>query len=175
MSDYGRQTGPDQLEFRRRFAADIETVWAFLTDPAKRETWFCGGVTEPRAGGRIVFDFDHRKLSERPPPDKYAHDAVTCFEGEVLVYAPPHKLAFSWPEADGEGSRVEITLTETGRGETELHLVHSGLGTREYRIGASAGWHAHFDLLADIAAGREPRDFWDRHMALEDEYGERDA
>ena len=172
MSEDGRLTGPGTLEFRRSFAADIDTVWQFLTDPEKRKTWFCGGETGTARGEEIVFDFDHRRLSNSPAPEKYRDQETARFTGEILEYDPPHRLSFTWPDANGEGSKVEIVLSEAAGGGTDLHLVHSQLGTAEYRIGALAGWHAHFDLLEDIVAGREVRDFWTAHTALEDRYRE---
>ena len=172
MNANGKLIGPDTLAFERLFDARRDKVWQFLVDGDKRARWFCGGQTEPRVGGKIVFDFDHSRISSSPPPEKYAHEATACFEGEVLEWEPPTRLAFTWPEANGEGSKVEITLSEAEGGGTLLQLVHSGLTTPEYRAGALSGWHAHFNLLDDIFAGRETRDFWIEHSALEEHYAQ---
>ncbi|KWV95829.1 SRPBCC family protein [Erythrobacter sp. AP23] len=172
MNDYGRLVDANTIQFRRHFDADVETVWAFLIDPEKRKLWFCGGETDARVGGRIVFEFDHRRLSDTPPPEKYADQETARFEGEILACEPLRRLVFTWPEEEGEGTRVEIDLSKADGGGTDLVLTHRGLGSAEFRIGALAGWHAHFDLLDDIFAGIDPRDFWTRHMALEDHYGE---
>ena len=174
MSDYGMLTGPGRLEFRRRFSADIERVWEYLIDPKLRMTWFCGGHTDRHTGGRIEFDFDHSRISDRPPPEKHDEDSKATFEGEILEYEPRRRLAFTWPEVSGvNGTRVVIELTETGDGEVELHLVHEGLSIPDYRNGAIAGWHTHFDLLDDLLSGRERRDFWKRHEELEQNYADR--
>lgn len=173
MTDYARLVDGSTIEFRRHFEADASRVWKFLTDPEKRERWFCGGEVEPRKGGKIVFDFDHRRLSNSPPPEKYADEEQAYYEGEVLVYDPPYRLAFTWPEEYGEGTRVEIELTEAIGGGTDMVLVHRKLANRKFRIGAMAGWHAHFDLLEDALSGRSVRDFWPHHMALEGEYESR--
>jgi uncharacterized protein YndB with AHSA1/START domain len=173
MSEHGRLVDVATIEFRRRLPADIDTVWSFFTDPAKRAKWFCGGATADHPGGAIVFDFDHRKLSKRPPPEKYADSQTACFEGTVLEYDSPHRLVFDWPgEGDSDRSRVEITLTAIDPATTEMVLRHAGLEKPDYLIGGLAGWHAHLDMLADLLAGRNPIDFWPRHIALEDDYSE---
>lgn len=173
MNDYGRQTGTQELEFNRRFDASAEKVWQFLVDPEKRKLWFCGGSTDDHAGGKIVFEFDHRRLSESAPPEKYANEEVATHHGKILEYDPPHRLAFTWFESAGsEASTVEITLKPVGSDATELHLVHKGVAGRDMLIGVLAGWHGHFDLLDEVLAGDRKTDFWLRDQQLEAEYSE---
>lgn len=171
MDKEGKLVDGATLQFDRHFAADVETVWSYLVDPAKREKWFCGGSTGSAVGEEIVFDFDHRRLSSKPAPEKYKDEATARFAGEILEYDPPNRLAFTWPDEYGEGTKVEITLSEAEDGGTHLRLIHSQLGNRDYRIGALAGWHAHFDLLDDLLAGQPTREFWDTHVSLEQHYG----
>ena len=171
MSDYGKLTGPGRLEFRREFAADIETVWQFLVDPEKRKLWFCAGRTDDFVGGKLVFDFDHSRLSDRAPPSQYADEHKVVHEAEILQIDPPHRLVFDWFESAGEEvSKVDITLKSLGDERTELHLVHTGLNERQITIGVLAGWHGHFDLLVEVLAGPRKTDFWDRDQELEAEY-----
>ncbi|MBV7267255.1 SRPBCC family protein [Erythrobacter ani] len=171
MTDYGKQTGPTQLEFTRMFDASPAKVWEFLVDGEKRKLWFCGGSTADRPGGRIVFDFDHRRLSDRSPPKKYASEEVVTHFGEVITYDPPRHLVFTWFEAEGEGeSTVDISLRESEAGKTELLLVHTGVAGRDMLIGVLAGWHSHFDLLAEVLTGQRTTDFWVRDTELEEEY-----
>ena len=173
MSDYGKLLGPGTLEFRRHFDAEIDKVWQFIVDPEKRKLWFCGGSTDDHVGGKIVFEFDHRRLSESGPPERYADENVVTHHGEILEYEAPNRLAFTWFESAGaESSKVEISLKSVDGG-TELHLVHSGIEGRDMLIGVFAGWHGHFDLLAEVLSGARQSDFWDRHNALEEEYAER--
>lgn len=174
MTDYGRQIGPGSLEFNRHFDADIETVWQFLVDPEKRKLWFCGGRTDDHVGGKIVFDFDHSRLSDSKPPEKYAGEDTATHHGEITQFDPPHLFAFTWFESAGaEASTVEIALTEAGEGGTELHLVHHGVAGRDMLIGVFAGWHGHFDLMREVMAGPRKTDFWIRDAELEEEYDER--
>ncbi|MBD2842021.1 SRPBCC family protein [Erythrobacter rubeus] len=174
MSDYGRQTGPAQVEFTRIFDAAPARVWEFLVDGEKRKLWFCGGSTDDHAGGEIVFEFDHRRLSDRDPPEKYASEEIATHRGRIIEYCPPHRLVFTWFEAEGEGeSTVDITLRETDGGKTELHLVHTGLAGRDMLVGVLAGWHGHFDLLCEVVNGPRKSDFWARDGQLEKEYAAR--
>ena len=171
MSDYGRQTGPEQLEFQRTFDAPIEKVWEFLVDPAKRALWFCGGSTDDRAGGEIVFEFDHRRLADSDPPEKYASEEVATHRGEILEYDPPRRFCFTWFESAGsQSSQVEITLRAVGDAQTALNLVHKGVSGREMLVGVLAGWHGHFDLLSEVLSGERRTDFWIRDQQLESEY-----
>jgi uncharacterized protein YndB with AHSA1/START domain len=167
MTNTGAITGPARVEFKRIFPASPEELWAYFVEDEKRKKWFCGGNLEPHTGGTIVFDFDHRRLSDNPPPAKYAEQNMVRLVGEIVLWEPPERLAFSWPEADGKTStRVTILLRPANTG-TQLHLVHEHLELEEHRLGAAAGWHTHLDLLDDILAGRPARDFWLRHAEVE--------
>ena len=168
MSDYGKLLGPGKLEFSRVFDADIEKVWQFIVDPEKRKLWFCGGSTDQHVGGEIVLEFDHRRLSESAPPDKYASEETSIHRGEILVYDPPHKLSFAWFESEG-GGVVEITLAATN-GRTELLLVHTGIEGQDVLVSGLAGWHGHLDLMGEVLSGQRATDFWVRDQELEAEY-----
>jgi len=174
MSEYGKLLGPGKLEFRRNFDADIEKVWQFLVDPEKRKLWFCGGSTGDAVGGTIVFDFDHRRLSESPAPAKYAEEETVTHYGEILEYDPPNCLAFDWFEnGHEERSTVRIVLNACEDGSTDLHLVHDGLAGRDVIISVLAGWHGHFELLREVLSGPRQTDYWVLSMRLEAEYEER--
>lgn len=174
MTDYGKQTGPQQIEFTRTFNAGIEKVWQFFVDPDKRKLWFCGGLTDERVGGEIVLEFDHRRLSESDPPEKYADQEVATHRGKILEYDPPRRLAFTWFESAGaDASTVEITFTPVASSKTELHLLHKGVVGRDILVGVLAGWHGHFDLLAEVLVADRKTDFWVRDQKLESEYAEK--
>src|SRR5690606_31383470 len=94
---------------------------------------------EPREGGHCV---------EWGPHD------FRCDWGRVLVWDPPHHLAFAWqiapdrtPHPDPAGaSRVEVRFGSEGQG-TLVTLIHDGFdrhgaGGAEYREGlaAESGW-----------------------------------
>jgi uncharacterized protein YndB with AHSA1/START domain len=163
------------MEFQRRLGADIETVWQFLVDPAKRKLWFCGGSTDDHVGGTIVLEFDHSNLSESAPPEKYASGNTSVYRCEILEFDPPRKLAFNWFETDEEGpSKVTITLEPVDGGKaTRLHLVHTGVGGRQMQISVLSGWHGHFDLLEEVVTGPRKTDYWLLNRDLENAYSDR--
>ncbi len=94
MSEYGRQTGHDTIEFERRLGASRQVVWDHLVNPDRRSSWFCGGSTGEQTGEEIVLDFDHRRLSEMAPPDKYAEEQQATHRGEIVAFEPDERLQF---------------------------------------------------------------------------------
>lgn len=163
---------PTSLELVRELPAPPERIWEFLINPDLRKRWFCGGETDPRVGGGMAFEFDHRRLSKSPPPDKDSCAEAVSFTGTVTVWDPPRQLAFLWPGEEGADTLVTITL-EAIEGGARLHLVHERLNSTGDRTGAAAGWHAHMDLLADLLSDQKPRDFWKIYVPLEADYRER--
>lgn len=170
MNEHGVITGPDTLVFRRTLPGPIERVWAYLTESEKRATWFAGGKTELKAGGKAEFHFLHRNLSSEPTPERFKDmENGVSFQGRVTACDPPRLLAFSWPESDG-GDNSEVTFELTPRGgEVLLVLTHRRL-TRKDMPGTGAGWHAHLAVLEDVLGGRPPRGFWSVHEKAEADY-----
>ncbi len=161
---------PGEVRLVRLLPGPIDRVWAFLTDPAKRARWFCGGLLEQRAGGKIVFEMVHKNIApgETPPPE-FAHvqDPGVTFEGKVLRCEPPHLLVFTFGSDESEvtielapeGDRVRLVLTHRTRGEERRELGNY-----------ASGWHIHCDhLIAVLADGPRPP-FWSSHRILKAEY-----
>ncbi len=170
MGDYVTYPEPTVLEIYRDLPGPIERVWDYLTKSELRQKWLCAGDVSSEIGGEIVFDFDHSRISTQKPPNGHADGPPVRFAGQVRVYEPPHHLAFSWPAEGGNPpTEVIIKLAETEMG-VRLHLRHEKLTSTDYKTGASAGWHAHLDLLSDLVTGHKARDFWIHYMPLEDEY-----
>lgn len=160
-----------QLEITRILPATCERVWEYLTDPELRQKWFCAGATGNAPGQEFVMDFDHSRISDSDPPQSVncSNDPIVV-RGIISTYEPPHKLAYRWPgESEEDESLVTIELTQQGE-YTRLHLVHSRLTNPEFQKGASAGWHAHLDLLLDLIEGKEARDFWEHFGNVQAEY-----
>ncbi|MEO1244224.1 MAG: SRPBCC domain-containing protein [Pseudomonadota bacterium] len=167
MNELGAMTADGRLEFVRVFRTTADRLWSYLVEDEHRRKWICGGDVEPRVGGKIVFDFDHSRLSSTPPPASHADEGCVSFDGEVLAYDRPRHLAFSWPEAEpGKSTRVSITLKPVAEG-TELHLIHENIDVESQKLSIAAGWHTHLDLLGDLLDGRATRDFWVRHTETE--------
>lgn len=173
MADYGHLEEAGVLVFERVLPGPIERVWQYFVDPQLRQKWFCSGKTDDHAGGTLTMEFDHSRISESPPPEKYADQNVASFDCEILVFDPPHHLEFSWPSEQGNPpTQVSVKLSEEGD-KVRLILRHWRLDSGDFLIGASAGWHAHLDLLADNLESRAVTDFWPHHMALEAVYSKR--
>lgn len=169
------------LYFRRLLPGPIERVWSYLTQPEKRKRWLAGGEWELKEGGRVVLAFDNAALSpvEEEVPEKYREfeEGETVMYGKVTRIDPPRLLAHTWLEEQdpGHGGESEVTYELTPKGDLVLlELTHRRLGDgRELRLGVSAGWHTHLDILADVLEGRQPGGFWKAHMAWEARYEKR--
>lgn len=170
MSDYATYPESSVLEIYRDLPGPIERVWDYLTKSDLRQKWLCAGDVSSDVGGEVVFQFDHSRLSKHPTPDSHKGGGDQHMTGIVRAYDPPHHLAFSWPSAESEApTEVVIKLVEIDGG-VRLHLRHERLSTREYKSGASAGWHTHLDILDDVLDDRTGRDFWEHFVPLEQEY-----
>jgi uncharacterized protein YndB with AHSA1/START domain len=173
MSGYGELIDKTTLRIERILPGPIERVWAYLVESDKRAQWLGAGAMELRKDGKAAFVFDHRNLTDEEPPAKYKElSCGVAFEGRVLAVEPPLLLRFTWPEASGAWSEVEIRLAPQGE-EVVFTLTHSKLVLRSDLVSTSAGWHTHLDILAAILAGKTHRTFWSQHSALEAEYDAR--
>ncbi|MBR0650490.1 SRPBCC family protein [Roseomonas terrae] len=174
MSDYGDVTEAGTVRFRRVLPGPVERVWAFLTEPEKRATWFGGGPMELRAGGAARMHIRHANLSPgETPPEKYrkANEGIE-FDYCILAAEPPRLLAFTWPGEEGTpDSEVTITLTEQGD-RVLLELTHRRLD-RPGMIDVSGGWHIHLDLLRAKLEGTAAPAFWASVARYESEYPQR--
>lgn len=173
MNRYGERIDKSTLRFERLLPGPIERVWNYLVDPELRATWFCGGPFDLKPGGKAVFAFDHRNITDEKPPEKYKdHGAEIEFTGTILKAEPPHRLIFNWPEGEGEPTVVEIALTAEGD-KVRLTLTHSKIPTTDYMVNVSGGWHLHFDLLEALLSGAPRTPFWSAILDLEKEYAKR--
>jgi uncharacterized protein YndB with AHSA1/START domain len=109
-------------------------------------------ILEPREGGRWF---------ER------GADGSECDWGQVLVYAPPTRVAVSWhldatyaydPDP-AKASRVEVTFHDEGGGKTRVELVHSQLDRHgsdwqkmRESVGSMGGWGGILKQFAEAAA-----------------------
>jgi uncharacterized protein YndB with AHSA1/START domain len=127
-----------------RIEAPPETVFPFLTDPAKILRWKgIDAEVEAIPGGIYRVDVTRR------------HRAV----GEYVEIDPPRRVVFTWGwEGDEQlppgSSTVTIELTPDG-GDTIVRLTHAGLPE-----GADAaqleGWNHFLPRLAEVASRRDP-------------------
>jgi uncharacterized protein YndB with AHSA1/START domain len=93
--------GRPAVRFERTYPHPVDRVWAAVSEPEGLRHWFPSRVSyEPRAGGEISFSEDPRIDPHREPTT-----------GRVLVFEPPHRLAFSWG-----GDELRRTLAAALRG-----------------------------------------------------------
>ena len=102
-------------------------------------------VLEPRAGGDL---YDR------------GTDGSTCRWGRVLVFDPPHTLAFTWDIGPDwqvthdleRTSEVEVTFVPEGDGRTRVTLVHRHL-------------ERHVAVWESLRTGLDEADGWPTYLA----------
>ena len=171
-NEFAKVTMAATLEITRLLPATPERVWDYLVDPELRKLWFCAGETGSQAGEPFVMAFDHSRISESAAPEGIGCGDPIEMEGTITQFEPPSTLAYEWPGEDGLATLVTIRLKPENEG-TRLDLTHERLVSSEFRKGASAGWHAHLDLLVDLTNQRPARDFWLHYGKLKLEYDRR--
>jgi uncharacterized protein YndB with AHSA1/START domain len=127
------------VEIERQIAAPPETVFSYLTDPAKFVAWMgARAELDPRPGGRFRIEVETGSVAA----------------GEYREVDPPHRLVFSWgwegDEAVPPGSTtVEITVAPAGTGSL-LRLRHRGLPSAEQVQLHQGGWNLYADRLSGL-------------------------
>jgi uncharacterized protein YndB with AHSA1/START domain len=102
---YTERDGRPTVRFQHRYPHPVERLWAAVTEPGELAHWFPSTVRiEPRAGGTIAFSDDPH---------------VEPSSGTVLMFDPPHRLAFTW----GDDER-HFELSPVGDSSCELTLVN---------------------------------------------------
>ena len=131
---YETLDGSPAVRFERRLEHPVDVVWRAVTEPDELRHWFPATVKlDPRPGGRIEFASEHAPTTD----------------GEVTVFDPPHRFAFTWG-----GSLVSMELdAEDGGAACRLTFTHV-LEARETAARDAAGWHVCLDRLEDRLARR---------------------
>ncbi len=119
------------VRYERRYDATPEEVWAALTEPDQVPNWFAQMTIEPRAGGRVTFEWATGETEA----------------GVVRAFDPPKTFEYTWED----GSVIRFDLRPDGDG-TLLVLDHRGL-TPEQAVDVGPGWHVHLDALEALLAG----------------------
>lgn len=114
----------------RRFTAEIDTWWPRATHSVSEER--CRTVRfEGGEGGRLVEEDDQ---------------GIVHPWGDVRVWEPPHRLAFSWHPGRGPDTAQDVEVTFTAEDDgTRVRVEHRGwerLGerARESRANYDRGW-----------------------------------
>ena len=135
--------------FQRRLPAQIERVWAAITDPGHLARWLAPSSVDLRAGGTIEHNFD--------PADPGGQ-----VRGAILRIEPITLLEYEWRFPGEPDSVLRYDLIADGD-TTVLTLTHRLLSV-EHVSGYGAGWHAYLDALVAVVAGAVPPD-WDARFA----------
>lgn len=161
---------PAEVRLVRLLPGPIDRVWDYIIDPEKRARWFCGGVWDQKAGGKVVFAMRHKNLApDETPPAEYAkvQDPGVTFEGRVIRCEPPRLLEFTF---GGEDSVVTFELAPEGD-KVRLLLSHRASGPDLAEVGSFAtGWHIHFGMLIALLEGAPRPGFWSEYARLKPLY-----
>ena len=152
--DGGSAPNTATMTFRRRLPYPPHTVWAAITDPDQRKSWFGQTTLDARAGGAI----------EMLPDDPPAPAEAKRMTGRVLVWDPPHIFEHEWNQRIVDESVVRYELVEDGDG-TLLTFTHRGLSERNAK-GFLPGTHAFLDRMAALLAGEPLPDWQERYDEL---------
>lgn len=146
---------PIELEF----VVACPPEWAFQVFAAKTGVWWPTSHTVSQVEG-LEIRFEGRsggRIYERTP-DGVEHDW-----GEVVLWEPPHRLAYLWHlMADrSAATEVEITFAEAPEG-TAVRIVHGGWDRlaaegEERRDGNRRGWAGLLPHYLEACVDLEPR------------------
>ena len=162
---YGVLTEPATLTIQRFLPGPIERVWAYLTESDLRRLWLASGEMEMKAGAPFELVWRNSELTDPPGPRPEGFGDEHRMESRIIELNPPRKLVFAW----GKGGEVAFELEPRGD-RVLLTVVHRRLPDRGTKLGVSAGWHAHLDMLVARLTGEKPEPFWDRWSRLRKEY-----
>ncbi len=144
------------LVLTRTFQADIDDVWASITEPERTARWFAAWSGDPEVGGTIRYRLTFEEGAA---------------EADMRIDAcePPRLLAVS--ASDDYGSwRLEAHLSQTGP-TTTLEFVHHLDDSAD--VGSiGPGWEYYLDMLATARDGRPQPDFDDYYPAQQQYYTE---
>lgn len=132
---------------RSRVRAPRAAVWATVTDPELRKTWWPELHLEPRIGGAVS-----ERWTETSGETAVSRDA----SGDVDVWVEGHAIGFRWSEAgDAHSTAVLVTLRSQGP-ETGITVTETGFDVlpapAERAAASQEGWQV---LLGDLVASVE--------------------
>lgn len=137
LGSYVEHDGRPAVRFERTYPHPVERVWAAITEPAELARWFPSAVElEPGEGGAVRFS-----------GDPYSEGST----GVVLIWAPPHRLAFTWGPDE-----LHLSVTDVGQGRTRLTLVNV-LDDRSAAARNGSGWYVCLGELGKLLAGTGSR------------------
>jgi uncharacterized protein YndB with AHSA1/START domain len=139
-----RDGGIHLLHFELRLPHPVVRVWAAVATPEGLPTWLAAAdVLEPRIGGVVIL---HWLNADSQGRHTVAQGTVTAWDME--------RVAEYTVSVHG---RIRFHLEPFGAREsangTVVRFTNEFRGTDELRLDRLAGWHHHFELLADALDG----------------------
>ncbi|WP_329463655.1 SRPBCC domain-containing protein [Streptomyces sp. NBC_01431] len=148
------------LHYELHLPHPVDQVWAAVATPGGLPGWLAAAdVLEPRLDGAVTL----RWLNDEG-------DGV--HSGTVTAWDPEHVAEYT---IDLHG-RIRFHLEPEGAHGTVVRFTNEFPGSETLRLDCLAGWHNHFEFLADALDGR-PKDWssWskERWQELRDVYVDR--
>jgi uncharacterized protein YndB with AHSA1/START domain len=127
------------ISMEELFPVAIERVWHALTDPLMLERWLMRtDGYEAKVGARF-------SLGEAPRTECRGH--VEC---EVLELSPPHRMVWSWLNAEDPGSTQLVIELERHDPGTRLTLRHTGESDERTVRRTTGGWTDKLGALSEL-------------------------
>jgi len=167
LDAFGTVTEPSTLTIRRLLPGPIERIWSYLTDSDMRRKWLAAGDMDMSVGAPFEFVWRNDELSATPGSRPEGFPEEQRMESRITELDPPNRISFTW---QGSGD-VTFDLEPRGK-QVLLTVIHRSLPASS-KLGISAGWHMHLDILAARAEGKEPTSFWEGWTELRKEYERR--
>ena len=142
------------LVLTRTFKADIEDVWASITESERTARWFGSWTGTPAPGRTIRF----RMLFEEGDNES---------EMRIDACDPPRHLAVSADDAYGSW-RLEARLEQAGEVTTMTFIQHLAADADIGSMGP--GWEYYLDMLVASRDGTPPPNFDDYYPAQQEHY-----
>ncbi|MCX4818581.1 SRPBCC domain-containing protein [Streptomyces sp. NBC_01142] len=156
-----RDGGLHLLRYELHLPHPVVRIWAAVATPEGLPTWLAAAdVLEPRVGGAVALRWLNTNVEGQH----------TITQGTVTAWDPERVAEYTVAVL----GRIRFHLEPSGEDATTVRFTHEFRGTDELRLDCLAGWHQHFELLADALDGRPVTDWstWtaDRWRELRDEY-----
>lgn len=136
-----------ELVIERTFAADVSTVFSFVTETEHLLKWW-----GPEGMSVPVHQLDLTRPGAWDSNMVNAEGGKHKVSGEVIAVDPPHSVEFTWGWHDenderGHNSRVRFEVKSNGSGGSHFKMIHSDLADEESANNHNGGWTSSFRKL----------------------------